>query len=315
MNKCLICTEGLPSSEHHYHKKCIAILFPDGKLPDFDIGMSDILDLAKVSVKSNITVPGVQTKLSLEIQQGIDSSAKLTIVSFKGNFILKPPSRDYEQLPENEHCTMLMAKKLGIATVPFGLIQLKSGQLAYLTRRIDRTNTGEKIAMEDMCQLTNRLTELKYKGSHEQIAKVILRHSENPYLDIVRYFDQVLFTFISGNADMHLKNFSLIKDLNTGWKLAPAYDMVSTRLVIDEKRDPEELAIPAGGKKRKITKNLLSTFGRNMGMNEKQVSNRFENIRNAKSPLLDCIQNSFLSSEMKEKYADLVQERFCRLFG
>lgn len=315
MNRCLVCTETLKNNEQKYHKKCIERLFPDGKLPEFDIAMADIRKLAKVSVQSNITIPGVQRKLSLEIQRGLVETSKLTIVSFKGNFILKPPSQDYEELPENEHCTMLMAEKLGIETVPFGLIQFKTGELAYLTRRIDRTEAGGKLAMEDMCQLTNRPTELKYKGSHEQIAKVILKFSENPYLDIVRYFDQVLFTFLSGNADMHLKNFSLINDPKTGWKLAPAYDMVSTRLVIDEKRDPEELAIPAGGKKRKITKNVIASFGNNMGMNKKQISNRFENLYSSKTVVLECIQNSFLSPPLKEKYAELVQERFNRLFG
>lgn len=315
MNRCLVCQKKTDSSDMFYHKKCIRNLFEQDSIPGIDITMSDINKLAKISAQSKITVPGVQRKLSLEVQKGMESSSKLTIVSFRGRYILKTPSSDYEELPENEHCTMLMANKLGIDTVPFGLIKFKSGELSYITRRIDRPSTGGKLAMEDMCQLTNRLTELKYKGSHEQIAKVILKYSVNSYLDLVRYFDQVLFTFISGNADMHLKNFSLINDPEIGWKLAPAYDLLSTRLVISEKRDPEELALPMGGKKRKITRNLFYKFGNSLNLTKKQVANRLEKVKETESELFDVIQNSFLSSEMKEKYAELVKERSERLFS
>ncbi len=174
----------------------------------------------------------MQAKLSLHLtgtsKEGSDR--RFTVVGLWGGYILKPPTATYPQLPEVEDVTMHLAQLAKIKTAPHSLVRLQSGSLAYLTKRIDRTNKG-KLAMEDFCQLTERPTEDKYRGSTEQIAKAILKFSATPGLDVVNFFELVLFSFLTGNADMHLKNFSLLEQPGLGMTLAPAYDLVNTALV------------------------------------------------------------------------------------
>lgn len=164
-----------------------------------------------------------------------------------GRYILKPQTDVYRALPELEDLTMHMAEAAKIAVVPHSLIRFADGELCYITRRIDRQKDGTKTAMEDMCQLSERLTEYKYKGSYEQIAKLIKKYSATPQLDLVNFWEVVVFSWIVGNSDMHLKNFSLYKT-PTGYSLTPAYDLLSTAIVMPE--DKEELALTLNGKKQ-----------------------------------------------------------------
>jgi len=152
-----------------------------------------------------------------------------------------------------------------------------------------------------MCQLSERLTEDKYKGLHEQIAKLIKKFSENPIFDLTRFFELLLFCYVTGNSDMHLKNFSLTNDPKLGWKLSESYDLLSTRLVISEKLDPEELALTLGGKKRMFTKNSFPKFGNHIGLNVKQIKNIEEKIESKKLLMKEIIHKSFLSNELKRE--------------
>ncbi|MCC5926329.1 MAG: HipA domain-containing protein [Bacteroidetes bacterium] len=149
--------------------------------PSLEITGDEIAELARKSVIQHITIPGVQVKLSMELLRKKGTTGKLTIVGLWGNFILKPPSNQWPELPENEHCTMLLAREACIEVVPNGLNRLKSGELAYITRRIDRSPDGLKIPMEDMCQLTDRLTENKSKAisKYSQVGKSNLPKSLN----------------------------------------------------------------------------------------------------------------------------------------
>ena len=132
----------------------------------------------------------MQAKLSLDVNRGGKNEPdRFTIVGLWGRFILKPQTDRYRCLPEIEDLTMHLAEAARIAVVPHGMIRFADGELCYITRRIDRTPDGGKVAMEDMCQLSERLTEYKYKGSYEQIAKVISRYSSVPQLDIVNYWE------------------------------------------------------------------------------------------------------------------------------
>jgi len=313
MNKCLICANPVDSGEQ-YHEKCLKKLFETGNKPVLDVQLDQLNELAKKSVHQRVTVPGVQTKLSLEIDRKAESANKLTIVGLWGRFILKPPSNKWAELPKNEHCTMMLAEAAGLETVPYGLIHLASGELAYITRRIDRDDQGNKFAMEDMCQLTGRLTEDKYKGSHEQIAKAIKKYSNNPLFDLTRFYELVLFSFITGNGDMHLKNFSLFNDPVVGWKLAPGYDLLNTRLVIPEEKDPEELALTLAGKKSNFNPETFEEFGKTIGLNTKQIQNINEALLGKQELLHRTIEKSFLSGEMKGKYQEILKER-CRTLG
>ena len=312
MNKCLICANPVDNGEQ-YHKKCLKKLFGSENQPVLDVKLDQLNELAKKSVHQRVTVPGVQTKLSLEIERKAESANKLTIVGLWGRFILKPPSNKWAELPENEHCTMMLAEAAGLETVPYGLIHLASGELAYITRRIDRDDQGNKFAMEDMCQLTGRLTEDKYKGSHEQIAKAIKQFSANPVFDLTRFYELVLFSFITGNGDMHLKNFSLFNDPMVGWKLAPGYDLLNTRLVIPEEKDPEELALTLAGKKSNFNPETFKEFGIIIGLNTKQIQNIKEGLLRKRDTFLQTIKKSFLSVEKKSDYKEILKKRY-RLF-
>jgi serine/threonine-protein kinase HipA len=197
-----------------------------------------------------------------------------------------------------------------IKMVPHSLIRLQSGNLAYITKRIDRIK-GQKLLMEDMCQLTERMTENKYHGSYEQIAKVLLKHSSNPGLDLVNFFEQVLFSFLTGNADMHLKNFSLIKTNEQGYILSPAYDMVATAIV--NPADDEDLALTLNAKKKKISKKDFTTVFNSFKLDNKQQENIFNKMEKAKDKWFRCIDDSFMSDEFKVAYKELIKNRFERI--
>lgn len=309
MNRCLICANPVSHGDE-YHAKCLQVLFGSKEKPVLDVTFDQLNELAKRSVHQRITVPGVQTKLSLKMDRNADSADKLTIVGLWGRFILKPPSHRWPELPANEHCTMMLAEAAGLETVPFGLIHLASGELAYITKRIDRDDSGNKFAMEDMCQLTGRLTEDKYKGSHEQIAKTIKEHSANPLFDLTRFYEFVLFSFLTGNGDMHLKNFSLIHDPIVGWKLAPGYDLLNTRLVIPKEKDSDELALTISGKKSNFNPESFDQFGQTIGLLTKQIHNINQSLFKKRDLFLQTIRKSFLSDEMKDLYIGILEERF-----
>jgi len=272
-----------------------------------------MLQLAEKVVKSHTTVTGVQPKLSLHLEkpEKKDEPHRFTIVGLRGGYILKPPTEQYRFLPELEDLTMHLAEISGIAVVPHSLIRLSSGKLAYITRRIDRKNET-RIHMEDMCQLTEKLTEQKYNGSHEQIGKAIVKYSANPGLDIVNFFEQVLFSFLTGNADMHLKNFSLIDTPDLGYVLSPAYDMIATRLVVEG--DEEELALTLNGKKKKIKKKDFLEAMHRFNLDAKAIENIFNRFLNSVKAWHDFLDISFIPEDLKMAYHDLIKERVSRIY-
>lgn len=202
---------------------------------------------------------------------------------------------------------MHLASLAKIKVVPHCLIRLATGNLAYITKRIDRKKK-EKLHMEDMCQLTERITEDKYQGSYEQIGKTILKYSSNPGLDLVNFFEQVLFCFLTGNADMHLKNFSLLQEPNQGPLLSPAYDLVATALV--NPADDEDLALTLNGKKKRIKKQDFEAAFNTLKLDAKQQINIFKKMESAKESWLKFITISFLNEELKLNFKKLILARF-----
>ena len=304
--KCLCCYKELNAGEHDYHAACAKRWFGAQGVPTLPYSHADIRDMAKQIVRAQITVTGVQAKLSLDIQR-IDQESRFTIVSMDGAYILKPQTAQYPYLPENEDLTMHLAQIAKIEVVPHILVRFEDGELCYLTKRIDRSANGQRLPMEDMCQLTERLTERKYKGSYEQIAKAIRQYSDAPGLDLTNYWTTVLFCWLVGNSDMHLKNFSLYAPNTTEHILAPAYDLVNTLLVIPE--DTEELALTLNGKKRKLTRHDFETAMLSSGLNEKVVSNIFRKFLRIYPQWEATIRNSFLPADLQEAYWQLIQQR------
>lgn len=311
-NKCLYCYKEInpddlitPAGKAGYHPNCCKHFF--GKLtpPLLNITENQILKLAEEVVKSQKSVTGVQAKLSLGLTNKSDAPARFTIVGLLGDYILKPQSKLYPNLPEIEDLTMRLAEISKIKTVKHSLIKLKSGQLAYITKRIDR-DKEQKLHMEDMCQLSERLTEHKYKGSYEQVAKIIQKHTFNPGLYVTDYFELVLFSFLTGNNDMHLKNFSLIKR-NMNYELCPAYDLIASALVIEG--DDEDLALNLNGKKKKITQKDFETAMYGAGIDQKVIENIFNKYKNLVPKWLKFTDESFLPIKMKEKYKALIEQK------
>ncbi len=312
--KCLYCYQPLNENEIDFHSKCAKKIFGTAQAPLLDYSLNQMQELAKKIVQSHVTVPGVQAKLSFHFEPKKGEENRLTLVGVWGNYILKPPTKQFANLPENEDLTMHLASLFKIKTVPHSLIRLKSGELAYITKRIDRVGE-KKLPMEDMCQLSERLTEDKYKGSMEQVGKVIMEYSSNPLFDAQVFFELTLFSFITGNADMHLKNFSLIDSENGMTQLAPAYDLLSTRMVIPENDDPEELALTMNGRKRKFKRGDFLQLANSLKLNQKQVDNIFMRFQKAMSMALIFINESWLPKDKRIEYRELIQERANRLWS
>ena len=310
--KCLYCYKELADNEIDFHRSCSRKIFGTTMAPSLPYTRDNLTELARQVVRSQTTLTGVQAKLSLDIKKGgRNETERFTIVGLWGRYILKPQTERFANLPELEDLTMHLAEIAKIQVVPHSLIRFSDGELCYITRRIDRTENGEKLAMEDMCQLTERLTEHKYKGSYEQIAKVIQRYSSVPKLDLINYWEQVVFSWITGNADMHLKNFSLYSKANKQYNLTPAYDMLSTALVMPE--DIEELALTLNGKKRKIRKSDFEISMRASELEEKVIGNIFNKFLKVKDKWFDFIDISFLPEEMKIAYKDIITNRLTLL--
>ena len=306
MERCLYCYQSLEQGQVDFHPQCSKKIFGTAVPPVLPYTKADIESLALEVVRSQVTITGVQPKLSVDLEKGKGGEKRFTIVGLWGEYILKPQTEQYPSLPENEDLTMHLASLARIKTVPHSLIRFQDGSLAYITKRIDRDKKGVKIPMEDMCQLTEKLTEQKYKGSHEQIAKKIVEFSAYPVLDLINYFEVLLFCYLIGNTDMHLKNFSLYKKVGE-CVLAPAYDLLSTKLVIPQ--DSEELALTFNGKKSKLKKVDFDSLLKTMKVDDKAIGNVYDKFRKVIPEWLLFIDSSFLPDEMKEQYKTLIQEK------
>lgn len=320
VKKCLYCYKAIDNEgEGHYHSKCAKKLFGTTKLPILPYTRDNIEELALHILQSNTSITGVQPKLSLDINRGgKNEPAKLTIVGLWGNFILKPQSSKYHFMPELEDLTMKLAEVAGIATAPHGLIAMQDGELAYITRRMDRGANGEKYSMLDMCQLTNRLTEHKYRGAYIQLAETIKRYSVASMLDVQRFWEIVIFSWITGNSDMHCKNFSLLDKEGAGYQLSPAYDLLA--VLLTGINDSDELAMPLvgegteentpiGGFNRAAFIDAMEKSGIQTRIAKKIIDKFFKYI----DKWFVLIDDSFLSQELKSDYKSLVRERMSRI--
>lgn len=312
MKRCLYCYQPLNEEAIDFHPACSKKIFGQPSAPELPYMETQMEELALQVIHSQVTITGVQPKISLHITSNPDKNRpkRFTIVGLWGGYILKPPTPQYAQLAEVEDVTMHLASIAKITVVPHSLIRLKSGGLAYITKRIDRTGKG-KIHMEDMCQLTEKLTEDKYHGSYEQIGKTILKYSINPGLDVVNLCEVILFSFLTGNADMHLKNFSLIHQPGLGPVLSPSYDLVAT--IIVNPADDEDLALTLNGKKKKIRYDDFITAFNTLKLDISQQENIFKKMEKVKEKWIEFIDISFLSNDNKETYKQLILDRFKRL--
>ncbi len=308
---CFCCGKPLMNNGvNGWHRSCVKRFFGTNTVPQIEIDDHTLEEIAKESTDKGITVPGVQKKLSLHLHSD-GKSPRLTLVNYPAGYILKPRVAEFECLPEAEHLVMTMADATGISTVPHALI--KSGStLAYITKRVDRIFDGngvQMLAMEDFCQLDLRLTQDKYKGSCERCAKVIARYSSRAKLDMTELFLRLVFSYVVGNSDMHLKNFSLIETREAGdaYVLSPAYDLLPVNVIMPE--DTEEFALAINGKKTHIRKKDFLVFAQECGIAKISAEKMTAKILSMKPVYQEMCENSLLSPHLKERFSELIEKR------
>ncbi len=308
MNKCLYCYGNLEINQIDYHPKCIVAFFGTKHAPVLPYRLSEMEKLARESVELSITIPGVQPKLSLgwiksELENG--HLGRLTIVdALEGQYILKPQNDQYPQMPENEHLSMKLAELFKLDIFPVNMIRTASGELCFITKRIDRNPDGTKNHMIDFLQILELAD--KYLGTMEKLGKSIGDLSSNTLMDKVRFFEFTVFNYVIGNNDMHLKNYSMYQS-DMGWVLSPLYDLLNVKLILPQ--DKEDVALKLGGKKQNFKKGYFDRFGAVLKLNDKQINAVYKRLLKWKPAAFDLIDNSFLSSELQIEYKKLISNR------
>lgn len=306
-NRCLYCYQELAGNERDFHIRCSQKFFGSQTPPALDYTLEELLKVARDRVIQSITVTGVQPKLTVNIDKVKKSDPKrsrFSIAGLWGDYILKPPPDDFPQLPENEDLTMHLAEYFEIRTASHSLIRLKSDELVYITKRFDRKH-GNKLAMEDMCQLTETLTENKYRGSVEKIARIINAYTSNTGYDRIQFFHTVLFCFITGNSDMHLKNYSLLTTDENKIELAPAYDLLNVR--ISYPNDNEESALTINGRKNKLQLKDFDALAAQMKIDSRVRDQVYNSFINKLKFAFRWVNISFLPAEMKTSYIEVME--------
>ena len=314
MSKCLYCYQELEKDQVDFHPACARKIFGSETAPVLPYTRDNMSELARQIIRTSASVTGVQAKMSLDVNRGgKNEPAKFTIVGLWGKYIFKPQSGRYPCLPELEDLTMKMAEVARIRTARHTLIRLVDGELGYLTIRMDRGQNGEKISMLDMCQLTNRLTEHKYYGTYQQLAETIKKYSSVPMLDVQRFWEIVLFSWITGNSDMHCKNFSLLDTGGGEYTLSPAYDLLAVLLA--DPADTEEMAMSftVGGEKKGFNRNTFMTAFVQSGISSTVADRIITRMKSYLPFWTELINQSFLPDRLKDNYHLLLSKRIALL--
>jgi serine/threonine-protein kinase HipA len=302
MATCWFCYQA--SGDREYHEKCSKKFFGISVPPELELNDKLLKDLADKTINERISITGVQPKLSVTLKKEAGNS-RLTIVGLWGEYILKPQHQHFAMMPQTEDLTMHLASLFKIPICEHALIRATDGSLAYLAKRFDRVK-GKKVHMEDFCQLSEFLTESKYKSSYERIGKLILKYCTNTGLDALHYFELVLFSYLTGNNDMHLKNFAVLHQ-DEGIHLSPAFDLLNVNLV--NPADDEELALTLNGKKKKLNLTDFEILGKSLQIPQKAVGNIFKKFASKNTQVELLIDASFLDKEKKELFLKIWMEK------
>ena len=302
MNRCPITYEDC--GEERYSQRGLRLLSRRlTRLEDFPYSAAQQRREA-IHRAGRMSIQGVQPKLSavLNVEAGT-----FDIVESGGRYIIKPQMSEYPQVPENEDVTMKLAEAAGLE-VPFhGLIHSKDGTLSYVIRRFDRAGRSGKVPLEDFAQLLGQDRDTKYGSSMEQVASVLDRYCTFPALEKLKLFRLVLFNYLTGNEDAHLKNFSLIR-MDQKVELSPVYDLLNTSIVIDS---GEELALPLRGKKNKLKREDFTGYfaKERLGLKDKAISRTIRELEDAYPLWINLLGRSFLSDKRKAMYRELLDRR------
>ena len=308
MANCLFCYKD--AGDLDFHQACSKKFFGTAKTPLLELDDRLLQELAGETVQERIAVTGVQPKLSLTLKKAQDGDSRLTIVGLWGEYILKPQHKRFDQMPETEDLTMHLAGVFKINTCAHTLLRATDGSLVYIARRFDRLK-NHKLHLEDLCQLSEFLTENKYKGSYEKAGKLILKYCVHSGLDALDYFERVLFSYLTGNNDMHLKNFSLLHTPQ-GIALSPAYDLLNVTPV--HPADKEELALTLNGKKSRIRLRDFVHLAETLGIPPKACQNSFRKFQVKNDEVFRWIDRSYLHDDNKVRYKEIWLQKQQQLF-
>jgi serine/threonine-protein kinase HipA len=302
---CLSCQTVGADHQHGYHAECAIKLFGTESPPIVRFSTPEIVNEAQKMV-GKMSVSGVQPKLSVAYDR---KTGQLIVVEKGGEYILKPQTERFPMLPENENLCMRIASHCGTDIPAHGLIPLADERFAYLVKRFDRTDEGFEFQQEDFQQLLE--SDDKYDGSYERMAKIIRKHSCNPEADLFKLYERAILFFVLGNGDAHLKNFSLIRNRNSGYQLSPAYDIVSSRLAMSEER--EEMCLSIQGKRNRISRRDFIRLSQHFGLNEEQSSQVSDRLKACQPEIEGMIKESFLSEQSKNRFLEIFKERMKRI--
>lgn len=303
-NRCLCCE--LPLDEAgRYHPKCLKALWGKAVCPKIPFAPAD-LPSKIATAADHMSISGVQVKALVRLNK---DSSEIEFAPTGSTHILKPEPNEYPGLPGMENACMTMAATLGMPVPPHGLFPMSDGRLCYIVKRFDRAEDGGKIQNETMFQLLGATD--KYKGSLESVGKAIRTHAENVGLDTVDFFERVLFCFLIGNGDMHLKNWAfLIRGKRPS--LAPCYDLVSSRVYLEKESDS---ALMINAKNNELKRSDFERLANDLKIDPKAAANSFEKMERAQERLRELAVYSELNPSMRQTFEDVMAERFKRIFA
>ena len=303
MNRCPITYA--PCGDNRYSDSGLRLLSPELKtIQDIEYTAEE-QRIEAFNRASKMSIQGVQPKLSAKLNI---RECKFDILDTGGKYILKPQHHLYPEMPENEDLTMKLAAEVGLKVPLHGLIWSKDGTLTYFIKRFDRKGKNDKVPLEDFAQLAGLSRDTKYNYSMEKVVKLIDDYCTFPAVEKVTLFKLIIFNYLVGNEDSHLKNFSVITE-NEKVTLSPCYDLVNS--TIEYKKQEEEIALPLRGKKKHLTRGILVNYfgGERCELTSRSIDKVMETIFSADTKWKELIEISFLSREMKDKYQLLLEMR------
>jgi serine/threonine-protein kinase HipA len=296
---CLVCLREAPEGGD-YHPRCLQQLFGVARVPKIDLELAKMHTLAQATV-GHSSISGTQRKISVRLSA---DRATLHVAIEGGDFILKPQTQTFPHLPENEHVTMRIAQEAGLEVPPCGLVHLHDGSLAYLVRRFDRVD-GRKVLQEDFCQLAGLAPKQKYEGSAELCARLVARHATEPGIESLKLLRLVAFAWWTGNGDLHLKNLSLLRGDDGGYRLSPAYDLLSTMLVVEG----DQLALQVAGNRKNVTARQWLEFADYCQVPPRAAARALRGVADALEPALDLVGRTLLPEDMQRAYSKILRAR------
>lgn len=265
--------------------------------------------------RKRISISGVQEKLSLLLDK---NKLRLTEEGEQGTYILKPIPRDVkniDQVPANEHLTMQIARQVyGLQTAESALIFFSNGEPAYITKRFDVKEDGSKWGSEDFASLAGKTEEnaghnFKYESSYEALGELLKRYVPAWRVEIEKLYSLIVFNFLFSNGDAHLKNFSLIETPGGDYLLSPAYDLLNTRIHVDDSDFALEGGLFSDGFKSEEMKKSnhpglhdFQELARRFGINEKRRDKILNPYLQRQPMVEELTHRSFLNDKTKHAY-------------